>query len=76
MGIRAIHWLKEGKRVKYQEVTEFKQIDSIWVATQRTMKTTKNKKTTHKTVLKWDNIKFNQDLDESMFSVRRLEKGI
>jgi hypothetical protein len=40
------------------------------------MKTTKNKQTTHKTILRWSNVKMNQELDESMFTVRSIEKGL
>lgn len=76
MEIRAIHVLHEGKKVKYMEVKKLAQIDGIWVATERWMKTTKNKKTTHSTKLRWKNVKFNQNLDESFFSIRQLEKGI
>jgi hypothetical protein len=76
MEIRAIHVLQEGKKVKYMEVTELEEIDGIWVAAERRMKTTRNKKTLHRTVLEWDNVKFNQPLEESFFSVRQLEKGI
>lgn len=76
MEIRAIHVLLEGGKVKYMEVTGLEEIDGIWVATERRMKTTKKKRTLHKTVLKWNNVKFNQDLDESFFTVRQLEKGL
>lgn len=76
MGVRAVHWLKEGKKVKYQEMLGIKQIDGVWVSTESRMKTTKNKVTLHKTVMKWSDIKYNQSIDDSMFTVRRLEKGI
>ena len=76
MGVRAVHWLKQGKRIKYQEMKTIEQIEGIWTATEVYMKTTKNKRTEHKTVLKWRNVKFNQKLDETFFSVRQLEKGI
>ncbi len=76
MGVRAVHWLKEGKKVKYQEMLGIEQIDGIWVSTESRMKTTKNKVTLHKTVMKWTDIKYNQSLDDALFSVRRLEKGI
>jgi hypothetical protein len=76
MVIRAVHWLKEGSKLKYMEVKNLDKIDGIWVATETHMKTTKNKKTLHRTVLKWKNIQFNQDLQESFFSVRQIEKGI
>lgn len=76
MGIRAVHWLKEGKKIKYQENKGIKQIDGIWVATELHEKTTKNKVVLHRTVMEYENIKYNQDLDDNLFSVRKLEKGI
>ena len=76
MVIRAIHVLKSGNKVKYMEVKKIEQIDGIWVAVETWMKTTRNKRTLHRTILTMDNIKYNQDLDESIFSVRQLEKGL
>lgn len=76
MGIRAVHWLKEGKKIKYQENTKIEQIDGVWVATELHMKTTKNKIPLHRTIMKYSNIQFNQDLDENQFTVRILEKGM
>ncbi len=76
MGVRAVHWLKQGKRIKYQEMKTIEQIDGIWTATEIYMKTTKNKRTVHKTILNWRNVRFNQKIDEDFFTVRQLEKGI
>ncbi|MBU0681063.1 MAG: outer membrane lipoprotein-sorting protein [Proteobacteria bacterium] len=74
--VRAVHWLKEGNKIKYMEVKKLEQIDGIWVATETHMKTTKSKETTHKTILRWHNIKMNQAIDDDMFTVRRIEKGL
>ncbi|MCB2181441.1 MAG: outer membrane lipoprotein-sorting protein [Desulfobulbaceae bacterium] len=74
--VRAVHWVKEGNKIKYMEVKKLELIDNIWVATETTMKTTKNKRTLHRTILHWNNVKFNQHIDESMFTVRRLENGL
>lgn len=74
--IRAIHVLQEAKKVKYMEVKKLEQIDGIWVATERWMKTTRSKRTLHSTKLIWSNVRLNQDLQESFFSVRQLEKGL
>lgn len=74
--VRAIHLLKEGRKIKYMEARKIEQIDNIWVATERWMKTTVNKRTTHRTILKWNNVRFNNNLDETTFSIRRLEKGL
>jgi outer membrane lipoprotein-sorting protein len=76
MGVRAVHWLKEGKKIKYQEMAGLQEIDGIWVSTEYRMKTTKNKVTLHSTVMNWSDIKFNQQLDDALFTVRRLEKGM
>jgi hypothetical protein len=76
MVIRAIHVLNSGGRVKYMEVKKIDKIDGIWVAVETWMKTTRNKRTLHRTILKMDNVMFNQDLEESFFSVRQLETGI
>jgi hypothetical protein len=74
--IRAKSWLKRGRRHKYLDVKKLEQIDGIWVATEMHMTTKKGKVTLHKTVLKNENVRFNQDLDEDLFSTRRLEKGL
>jgi len=74
--VRAIHVLQKGNKVKYMEVKNLEEIDGIWVATERWMKTTKNKQVLHSTKLIWNNVNFNQKLDESFFSVRQLEKGL
>jgi len=72
--IRAIYFVKEGKKLKYFEIKKLERIDNIWVGTELQMTTKKGKKTLHKTVLRFHNMKFNQNLDESIFSVRRLER--
>jgi outer membrane lipoprotein-sorting protein len=74
--IRSIHVLTEGNKVKYMEVKNLEQIDGIWFASETWAKTTRNKRTLHRTVLKWENVKFNQDIEESLFTVRQLEKGL
>lgn len=75
-GIRAIHVLQQAKKVKYMEVKQLEQIDGIWVAIERYIKTTQNKRTLHSTKMVWSNVRLNQELDESFFTVRQLEKGL
>jgi len=76
MGVRAVHWLKEGKKIKYQEMLGIEQINGIWVSTESRIKTTKNRVALHRTVMKWSDIIYNQQLDDGLFTVRRLEKGM
>jgi hypothetical protein len=74
--IRSANWLKKGKRLKYFDVKKLEQIDGIWVSTEMHMTTKKGKATLHKTVIKAHDVRFNQDLDEDLFTLRKLEKGL
>jgi len=74
--IRAVHWEKDGGYLKYVDVKKLAFIDDIWVATEMHVTRKKGKQLAHKTILKLNNIKFNQDLDNELFTVRRMEKGL
>jgi hypothetical protein len=73
---RAKHWLKKAGRVKYMDLKQTKIINGIEFETILTATTKKGKRTLHKTILINSDIKVNQDLKESMFTVRTIEKGI
>ncbi len=73
--IQALNYIKIGKKLKYMMVTGLEKIDGIWTVTKIQMVTKKGKKTLHKTVFEFSDIKYNQDLDESYFSTRTLEVG-
>lgn len=74
--VRAVHWTDTGGQLKYLDVTGLELIDDIWTITAMSMTTKKNKMTTHKTVLTFSNVRYNQDLGDTMFTLRRLEKGL
>jgi len=74
--IRAVHWIKDGGYLKYFDVKTLEQIDGIWVATEIHVTKKKGKKLAHKTILKFKNVKFNQELEFDEFTVRRMEKGL
>ena len=74
--IRAVHWEKGGGYLKYVDVRNLEFIDDIWVATDMHITRKKGKLLAHKTILKLENVKFNQNLDEGLFTVRRMEKGL
>ena len=73
--IRAVSWVKKGRRLKYMEVKKLELIDGIWVPTEMTMTTKRGKSTVHKTVIRASNVRFDQNLADSQFTVRQLEKG-
>lgn len=74
--VRALHILKEEGTKRYMDVKKLELIDGIWVATEVEMKTMKGKARTHSTLLRIKEIKFNQTLEDSFFSLRKLEKGL
>ncbi|UCD33700.1 MAG: outer membrane lipoprotein-sorting protein [Desulfobacterales bacterium] len=76
MVVRAIHWVKDGGYLKYVDMRKLEQIDGIWVATDTLVTKKKGKTTVHKTVLTMENVRFNQDMDFDMFTIRRMEKGL
>ena len=73
--VRAMHIMTNGNK-KYLDVKKLKLIDGIWTSTQIVMSTKDGKKTLHKTILEFDDVKYNQKLKDSFFSVRTLEKGL
>ena len=74
--VRAVHWTTEGERLKYLDVDGLELMDGIWTVTDTSMTTKRGKETLHRTELSFRNIRYNQPLDQEMFSVRRLEKGL
>lgn len=74
--IRSVNWVKKGNKQKYMEVKELKQIDGIWTPTELVMTTKKGKETEHASILRMSDIKYNQPLDDDLFSQRRLTNGL
>ena len=74
--LQALNYIKAGKKLKYMQVKGLKLIDGIWTPTEMQMVTKKGKKMLHKTVFKFTEIKYNQKLDESLFTTRTLERGL
>lgn len=74
--IRSIGWIKDGRLLKYMDVKKLAEIDGIWVGTETHIFKKKGKQIVHKTILHRKNVKFNQDLKNDLFSIRRLGKGL
>ena len=74
--IRAIYFPRNSNTTKYYDVKKLELIEGIWTGTEIHMTTKKGKQTAHKTILTFDNVKYNQDsVNEDLFTIRRLEKG-
>ncbi len=73
--VRAVRWLEKKGRIRYLDVKKLEQIDGIWTPLEVTMTTKQGKRTQHKTVIRYSKVSYGEDLDQGMFTVRRLEKG-
>lgn len=72
---RSVSWMENGGPLKYMIVKKLEKIDDIWVATEIELTQKFGERITHQTLLRFSNIKFNQNLDENIFSVDRMENG-
>ncbi len=74
--IRAKNWVHKSPDIKFFEFKNLKQIDGVWFITETIAKRKLGKQTIHQTVLRQSNIRLNQPLEDAVFSLRRLEKGL
>jgi len=74
--VRAKNWTDSGGYVKIMDVKSLKVIDGIWVETEMHVTKRQGKNVVHKTLLTLSDIKFNQKLEDDLFTIRRLEKGL
>jgi outer membrane lipoprotein-sorting protein len=74
--VRAVNWVGQSDNLKYMDVEKLKKIDGVWTILQMSMTTKRGKSTLHKTNIFFDNVKYNQNLSDDMFTIRRLEKGL
>ena len=73
--VRAINFMRNGKK-KYMDMKKLHKQNNVWLADEMSMTTKKGKRTLHKTILKFSNIKLNKAINNNMFTTRRLEKGL
>ena len=74
--IRAKMWTAEGNYIKYMTAKKVEKIDGIWVVTVNHVVKKRGKAIVHQTLVQISDVKFNQNLDETLFTIRRLEKGL
>lgn len=74
--VRAVHWEDKPNRLKYYDVKRLEKIDGIWTPLEVHMTSRYGKRFLHKTILTYDNVRYNQELAEGVFSVRTMERGL
>jgi len=73
---RTLAWEQGSKYKKFFAVKTLEKINDIWVATRLSVTRKKGKNFAHKTILTLDNVLFNQNLDDSLFTTRKMENGL
>ncbi|KAA3613330.1 MAG: outer membrane lipoprotein-sorting protein [Calditrichaeota bacterium] len=76
VAIRGIYWVYKSNRRKYMEVKNLQIIDGVWTATEIHMTTKEGRESIHKTIIKHHDVRYNQELNENLFTTRQLEKGL
>ncbi len=75
--VQAKAWVSEGKRLKYTQFKDVKQVDGLWISHQVLVRTVRNGETESSSALVFTDLKFNQDsVKAEDFSERRLEQGL
>jgi len=73
--VRAINFMTNGKK-KYLDLKSIHEENGIWLVDEMNMITKKGKITLHKTILSFSNVTLNGTIDDTLFTTRRLEKGL
>jgi hypothetical protein len=68
-------WLKKGKKVKYFQASEIELIDGIWTPKKLQMITTKKGKKEHVSILQINNIRYNQEVSDNLFTTDTMKRG-
>lgn len=74
--IRAINYETKKNRVKFLDIPTVEQIDGIWQPLEMQMTTKQDNTVLHSTTIRFQNVRFGQELDDEQFSIRGIERGL
>ncbi len=72
--IRGIYWASKGVKMKYMDTLGLELIDDIWTSTKVSMTTKEGGEFSHQTTLTFSRIKYNQEMSDTLFTIRQLEQ--
>jgi len=76
INMKAQYWLNEGKKVKYMTASDLKETDGIWTVQKLQMVLTQGGKILHASVYQLDDIQYNIQIDDEMFTTYTMEREI
>lgn len=74
--VKAKYWVKKGKKIKYFRAKDVRLKSNIWTAFEMTMVTSKQGKKEHSSVIRINDITYNNKIDGTMFTTQRMERGL
>lgn len=74
--VRGQAWELRGNRIKYFTSSEIEEIDDIWTIGRLQAITTRNGRQEHASVLQLNNVVYNQDVDENLFTTETMQRGL
>lgn len=69
-------WELRGNRIKYFNSSEIEQIDGIWTIRRMQVVTTRNERQEHASILQVENVSYNVELDDDLFTTDNLQRGL
>jgi len=77
MPVRIKAWVREGKKLKFLKFEDIRQVSGVWTAHKVSAQTRRNKKVESTTVLQFTDMSYgNPDVNQELFTQRRLEQGL
>ena len=74
--VRGQAWELRGNRIKYFTASDIEEIDGIWTIGRLQAVTTRNGRQEHASVLQLDEVKYNENVDDDMFSTEYMQRGL
>jgi len=73
---RAQAWELRGNRIKYFNSSEIEQIDGIWTIKRMQVVTTRNDRQEHASILQVEEISYNVELGDEIFTTEYMQRGL
>lgn len=73
--VKSKHWVQKGQKIKLFEASDLENVNGVWIAKRRQMKTLVNGQTQSSTTMKVTSANYNIALDDNLFQIQRLERG-
>lgn len=76
VSVRGKIWVIRGDRIKYFSASDLQLIDDVWTPMKLQMITTKKDKREHASIIQVETIEYNKPLDDSLFAIETMSRGI